>query len=76
MGEPFQNVHHGELHIGRGEWLSIMPFHALAQIECHCLAIGAHLIAFGKDWYHFSVIVVIEKTLIDLWHNQTDWTRS
>ena len=49
-----------------------MPLHALAQFERYRLTIRAHGVAFGKHWDHFAVIVVIEKTFIDLWHDETN----
>ncbi len=43
-----QDLHHGELDVGRGEGLAVMPGDALLQIEGHRLTILADLEAFGE----------------------------
>ena len=67
-----QNFHYGELHVGGCERLAIVPGDTFAQFECHGFTIGGSVIAFSQNWDHFTIVVIIKKTIIDFWSKQAD----
>ena len=68
----FQNFHDGELYIGGCKRFTIVPSDAFAQVECHGFTIGGSVIAFSQNRDHFTIIIVIKKTIINFWSKQAN----
>ena len=73
--EFLQHLHEGELDVGAGERLAVVPRHPLAQLEGDRLAVLAHLPRFGETGQRLRFGVVFQQAVVDLRRDLADGLR-